>query len=106
MVMLYGPFFYIHLLIFSLAKNEVLIYLNNVFLAVGWVFMYYWWVRFGKTDMSDFQTHGNFRPAFKRVNSDKGNRVLVFYPCDKSTPITEIKAHENPELTYQGVKDI
>ena len=48
-------------------------------------FWYTRWYMYGENDMKSFQTHGPFRPGFKRfVSAEFGNDCMLFYPVNRS----------------------
>jgi len=101
---LFYLFWLIHIIMFSAGESQGVLIAANVILSLGWIYQYYWWSRLGQSDMSDFKLHGDFNVGFKRIDASMGNRVMVFYPVNKSVNPTEMHAYEKPEDYAIGLK--
>ena len=90
LVLIFEPFFWIHLGCFSASQNQYFTIVSNIFLDLGFFLTYYYWASYGDSDMSSFVTHGPFRPGLKRFTSQHGNDCMAFYPVNKSVAPVEV----------------
>ena len=81
---IFNLFYVAHLIWFSLSKNKYVTISANAFLDLGFIITFFYWARYGKSNMKDFKTRGPFHPGLKRFKSDHGNDCMAFYPVNKS----------------------
>ena len=55
--------------------------------------------------MKNLKLHGDYPVGFKRIQSDQGNQLFVFYPTNKDSVETLISPFAEPEKSIQGMKD-
>ena len=102
-VMLFGPYFYIHLILFSIDVDsfyyKVII---NAILNLGFLDTLRLYLKYGQSDMSNMKTHGKYNIGFQRMKSDHGNDCLVFYPVSKTIQSVSVPAYADVKKAVKG----
>ena len=85
-VLLFAPYFYIHLILFSVpVENYYYKIVINVLLNLGFLHTLRLYFKYGETNMSNMNTFGRYNVGFKRIKSNHGNDCLAFYPVNKQS---------------------
>ena len=83
--MLFDPYFYIHLILFSIGvDNFYYKVIINPILNLGYLDTLRLYLKYGQSNMSNMKTHGRYNVGFQRMKADHGNDCLVFYPVNKT----------------------
>ena len=83
-VMLFAPYFYIHLILFSIpVENYYYKIVINAILNLGFLDTFRLYLKYGESNMSNMKTFGRYNVGFRRIKSNHANDCLAFYPVDK-----------------------
>ena len=107
-MMVYEPFFVIHLILYSLNINviQTKAYINlyiNIFFVITTVIYF----KYGISNMENFKMPKNknqFKVGVQKIKSNSGNYCVVFYPTDSKEKESPISPFLDAEKSIKSLK--